>query len=140
LLQETTNIGRRIYDLRIERDVQQRELAQAIHLHQSVLNRIEKGTRPARDAEIRAIALFFHISTDELLGMTEPREEERSMTVRENRAPSLRSRRSMSPEEHDLIEKYRGLDPRGKFTVRHVLYGEYRYLKKQQSEEQGTPT
>ena len=44
---ENCNIGQRIYDLRIEHDIQQGELARAIHLHQSVLNRIERGLRPA---------------------------------------------------------------------------------------------
>ena len=47
-----STIGQRIYDLRIEIDVQQGELSKAIGLHQSVLNRIEKGTRPAQDTEI----------------------------------------------------------------------------------------
>ena len=151
LLQEPTNIGRRIYDLRIERDVQQRELAKAIHLHQSVLNRIEKGTRPARDAEIRAIALFFHVSADDLLGMasvpeSSPDDERLGPSVSEcttgyDTSPTHppASRKRISPEEHDLIEKYRELDNRGQTTVRHVLYGEYRYLQKQQTDKQGTP-
>jgi len=63
------NIGQRIYDLRIERDIQQGELARAVHLHQSVLNRIEKGLRPARDDEIRRIALHFGVSADYLLDL-----------------------------------------------------------------------
>ena len=62
-------IGQRIYDLRIERDIQQGELANAIGLHQSVLNRIEKGSRPARDIEIAAIASFLQVSSDYLLDL-----------------------------------------------------------------------
>ena len=55
-------IGQRIYDLRIERDIQQGELANAVGLHQSVLNRIEKGCRPARDTEIANIASFLQVA------------------------------------------------------------------------------
>lgn len=61
------SIGQRIFDLRVERDVQQGELARAVGLHQSVLNRIEKGTRPAKAAEIRELALTFDVSADMLL-------------------------------------------------------------------------
>lgn len=121
--------------------MQQQELAKAIHLHQSVLNRIEKGTRPARDLEIRAIARFFHISADVLLGLQalpeEPSSESAAAAMSgfvEHRddcevQPS-KLRKSLSSTEYALIEKYRELDDRGKATVRHVLHGEYRYLKK----------
>ena len=63
-MEDETNIGQRSQDLRVERDVQQGELAEAVHLHQSDLNRIEKGTRPARDREVRDIALYFAVSAD----------------------------------------------------------------------------
>ena len=66
---EISGIGQKIYDLRIEHDIQQGELAKAIGLHQSVLNRIEKGTRPARDCEISALASYFQVSSDYLLGI-----------------------------------------------------------------------
>ena len=66
-----STIGQRIYDLRIEHDVQQGELSKAIGLHQSVLNRIEKGTRPARDTEIISISRYFNVCTDYLLGITQ---------------------------------------------------------------------
>lgn len=56
-----STIGQRIYDLRIEHDVQQGELSKAIGLHQSVLNRIEKGSRPARDTEIISISRYFNV-------------------------------------------------------------------------------
>ncbi|MCI7611474.1 MAG: helix-turn-helix domain-containing protein [Selenomonadaceae bacterium] len=66
-----STIGQRIYDLRIEHDVQQGELSKAIGLHQSVLNRIEKGNRPARDTEIISISRYFNVCTDYLLGITQ---------------------------------------------------------------------
>lgn len=63
-------IGSRIRNLRIARGIQQGELSQAISMNQSVLNRIEKGTQPARDIEIAAIPTFFHVSADWLLHLT----------------------------------------------------------------------
>lgn len=63
-------IGQRIFDLRVERDLQQGELAVAVGLNQSVLNRIEKGTRPAKAAEIRMLAQYFGVSSDTILGIS----------------------------------------------------------------------
>lgn len=76
-------IGQRIYDLRIERDIQQGELANAVGLHQSVLNRIEKGSRPARDIEIAAIASFLQVSSDYLLGLPPVQQEAQALPPQE---------------------------------------------------------
>ena len=109
-------IGQRIYDLRIERNIQQGELAKAVHIHQSVLNRIERGTRPARDTEIRDIAIYFGVSADTLLAIP-------TASIREN--PSSQK---ISPSEFALIEKYRLLDARGKCAVEDTASREYRYV------------
>lgn len=108
-------IGRRIYDLRIEHDIQQGELASAINIHQSVLNRIEKGSRPARDTEIRDIALYFGISADSLLCMP-------GMPSRDN------SHHVLSDEELVLLKKYRALDARGKHAVDDTINREFCYV------------
>ncbi len=127
------DIGQRIFDLRIEHDIQQGELAQAIHLNQSVLNRIEKGTRPARDREIRAIALFFQVSADHLLGLAnDPGHDDTPCTrltpVRDAASPYL------LPEESLLIKKYRALDLRGKHAVNETIDHEYNYIHPSRSE------
>lgn len=109
-------IGQRIYDLRVEKNVQQGELAKAVHIHQSVLNRIERGTRPARDTEIRDIAIYFGVSADTLLAIP---------------AASVQGRPSsqeISPSELALIEKYRLLDARGKCAVDDTANREFRYV------------
>ena len=133
MMRETCDIGRRIYDLRVERDVQQGELARAIHLNQSVLNRIEKGTRPARDVEIRAIAVFFHVSTDFLLGLEATQYPVRADTpnyVAETRAADApQACTILSPEEDDLLHMFRALDPRGQRTVQGVMHVEQAYLQ-----------
>ena len=117
---ETTDsgIGQRIFDLRVEHDIQQGELAQAIHLHQSVLNRIEKGTRPARDYEVRAIARFFQVSADYLLGLP-------ASHIAEVHAADPMP--ELSAAELALIRKYRALDARGRNAVVDTLQREYSY-------------
>ena len=119
-MEDGTNIGQRIYDLRVERDIAQGTLADAVHLHQSVLNRIEKGTRPARDREVRDIALFFGVSADELLGMP----------------PRATDDAHLSPLERHLLEKFRFLDRRGQTLVRHTIENEYDFLLDEQAETQ----
>ena len=63
------SVGRRIADLRTDRDVLQGDLAAALGIHPSVLNRIEKGHRPIRDDELLGIARYFKVSADYLLGI-----------------------------------------------------------------------
>lgn len=119
-MEDGTNIGQRIYDLRVERDIAQGTLADAVHLHQSVLNRIEKGTRPARDREVRDIALFFDVSADELLGLPPRQTDELRLT----------------PIERHLLEKFRFLDRRGQSMVRHTIENEYDFLIDEQADAQ----
>lgn len=60
--------GKKIIELRELRDMNQTELAQKLEINRSVLNRIEQGTRPIRDDELKKFADYFGITTDELLG------------------------------------------------------------------------
>ena len=117
---EKCNIGQRVYDLRIEHDIQQGELARALNLHQSVLNRIEKGLRPARDIEIRDMALHFGVSADYLLGLP---------VTSIDTVPHLEPVAS-SQQEIALIEKFRVLDDRGKRAVMDTIEREYSYVEK----------
>ncbi|MEK4704912.1 MULTISPECIES: helix-turn-helix domain-containing protein [Bacillus] len=60
-------VGERIIKLREQKQWNQKELAQKINMNVSVMNRIEKGTRPLTDTEIVKIAEVFGVSTDYLL-------------------------------------------------------------------------
>jgi repressor LexA len=62
------DVGQKIVHLREERDLTQKELAEKLEFNRSVLNRIEKGTRPIRDDELKKVADFFDVSIDYLLG------------------------------------------------------------------------
>ncbi len=125
------NIGQRIYDLRIEQDIQQGELARAIHLHQSVLNRIEKGLRPARDEEIRLIALHFGVSADYLLGLPAPGQSK--IPVSANLTPAGQT--ITNEQEFTLLKKFRALDERGKRAVMDTAERESLYAANNLSKE-----
>ena len=118
------NIGQRIYDLRIERDIQQGELARAVHLHQSVLNRIEKGLRPARDDEIRRIALHFGVSAGYLLDLPTSINVNARSTDKEHTTELSIS----ADDELTLIKKFRTLDARGQHAVMDTVEREYSYI------------
>lgn len=116
MAKKSSGIGLRIRGLRISRGVSQGDLAKATSMNQSVLNRIEKGTRPARDAEISAIANFFDVSADWLLHLTkivdepstaEPPEVDTSMFP-------------LTTEEESLLRRYRHLNEQGRTTLLQV--------------------
>lgn len=66
------NIGERITELRENKNMTQKELADKIKLNKSVMNRIESGERPIRETELSSIADALEVSTDYLLGRIEP--------------------------------------------------------------------
>ncbi len=77
----------RIITLRRSHQVKQRELADAISLDPSSMNRIEKGERAVSVAEIIRIADFFGVSAESIL-----REPESGVLFRavEQRGPAVR--------------------------------------------------
>ena len=60
--------GELVASIREQRGVLQKDLARFIQVDPVVLNRIEKGKRPVRGDELKAIADYFNVSTDYLLG------------------------------------------------------------------------
>lgn len=68
-----TTLGKIIQYLREEKDLDQKELAEKIGVSYSVMNRIELGTRPARDEELKKIAEVLDVSVDYLLGRSDIR-------------------------------------------------------------------
>ena len=103
MTKKSSGIGSRIRGLRISHGVSQGDLAQAVSINQSVLNRIEKGTRPARDAEISAIASFFDVSADWLLRLTET--EDASITAEPPVGDTTMF--PLTEEEESLLRRYR---------------------------------
>ena len=97
--------GERITRLRESRNVLQKELAKAIDVDPVVLNRIEKGKRSARGEEIKAIADYFNVSADYLLGRETPK------------APAL------SDEQTTILKSFDDLNDAGRNALIVVLNG-----------------
>lgn len=66
-------IGEIIQHLRDDKGLNQKELAEKVGLSHSVMNRIELGTRPARDEELKKIAEVLDVSLDYLMGASDIR-------------------------------------------------------------------
>ena len=62
------SVSSNIVQLRERRGLNQKELAESLGMNRSVLNRIENGTRPVRDDELKLFADYFNVSADYLLG------------------------------------------------------------------------
>ena len=65
------SVSSRIMELRERRGLNQKELAENLKINRSVLNRIENGTRPVRDDELKIFADYFDVSADYLLGLSD---------------------------------------------------------------------
>ncbi|MDO5300974.1 MAG: helix-turn-helix transcriptional regulator [Tissierellia bacterium] len=64
------NTGKRIRRIRIQRGLYQADLASSVGMSESVLSRIENGSRPVRDRELLEIAKKLEVSADYLLGVS----------------------------------------------------------------------
>lgn len=94
--------GDRIAGLRKYNNLTQDELGEILNISQSVLNRIEKGTRPVRDEELKLFANVFNVSTDYLLG------NDQLMQPLDN-------------EEKELLKNFRSLTGEGRNTLKVIL-------------------
>ena len=61
---------KRIRDLREDRDLTQKEMAEILHCSQRVYSNYEKGERDIHTAILIALAQFHNTSTDYILGLT----------------------------------------------------------------------
>lgn len=93
------NIGEKIRELRLEKELLQRELAERIHIAPNTISQFETGTaNPSYDVLI-ALCDFFEVSTDYLLG----REDDfGNVSIP---APS------MSADAQELLRIFESLDP-----------------------------
>lgn len=71
-------IGQKVMELRTERHLSQKALAEQLQLagyefSDLTVLRIEKGTRFVPDYEVVALAAFFHVSCEYLLGIQDKR-------------------------------------------------------------------
>ena len=62
---------RRIRELREDNDLTQRELADYLHCSQQVYSNYELGQRDIPTEILRQLSLFYHVSTDYILELTD---------------------------------------------------------------------
>lgn len=96
---ETGNI---IRDLRLERNLMQKELASKIHIAPNTLSQFEKGkARPSYEV-LLALANFFECSTDFLLGRSD---DLGNITIHTEKPAPL------PPDTQELVNIYQALSP-----------------------------
>ena len=64
-------LGQRLKDLREEQGLTQKELAEKLHLHSVTYLHYEKAQREPPLSVLADMAMFFNVSTDYLLGLTD---------------------------------------------------------------------
>lgn len=96
------SVSDRIVNLRKDNNLTLEELEEISNISKSVLNRIEKGTRPIRGEELKLFANLFNVSTDYLVG-------------------NDKSMRPIDNEEIELLKKFRSLTDEGRNTLKVVL-------------------
>lgn len=67
------SVANDIVTLREQQGLNHKELAERLNVNRSVLNRIENGTRPVRNDELKIIDDYFNVSADYLLGRQTPK-------------------------------------------------------------------
>lgn len=103
------SIGNVIFELRTERNLSQKQVAEAIEISQSTIAKIEINRNEATASTIRKLATFFGVSTDYLL------ELENDFGAK---AEGALSNNFYSEEENRLIENFRTLSVSGKQLVK----------------------
>ncbi len=88
--------------LRQEKKLTQNEVAQACGVSTQCISSLEMGTRSPSGITLSALADFFNVSTDYLLGRTD---ELGGVLM----PPTHAGASDLSPEERKLVEDYRGL-------------------------------
>lgn len=93
----------RLKDLREDKDLKQKDIAQIINTSANYYGDYEKGARDVPFGRIIALAKFYGVSIDYIAGLTN---DKRGLT-----------RSELSDEETALIKKYRGLSESGKGKI-----------------------
>lgn len=66
-----TKFGERLKELRQEKNISTRELALAIGVSNSIISKWEKGQRTPTIDNLYSVAVFFGVSSDFLIGLSE---------------------------------------------------------------------
>lgn len=115
----------RIKELRVAKGLTQEELGNILNVQKAAISKYENGRAEPSVDILRKMTSFFNVSSDYLLGMSE--------LVQPPAAPA--STPPLTPQEQDLLRKYRELDPRGKQAVLDTIDREHRYTAPKTEDE-----
>lgn len=111
----------RINELRTAKGINMREAARLLNLPYTTYVGYEKGQREPTSEVLILLADFFETTVDYLVG--------RSDTCTQTKRPAIASSApELTPDEADLLRKYRALDGSGRGRVRNVLDYEFNSL------------
>lgn len=93
------SVSTKIVNLRERHGLNQKELAESLGMNRSVLNRIENGTRPIRDDELKIFADYFNVSADYLL----ERDTTKALALSDEQTTVLGAFDKLNPEGRSLF-------------------------------------
>lgn len=105
------NFSQNLNELRQEKNLSQAQLAKFLGYTQSNISEWEKGSVEPKATALLAIAKFFEVTTDYLLGL------EDDFGARVPTAPTAPMGDVYSPKERKIIENYRKLNASGKELI-----------------------
>ena len=108
ITEEAMSFKDKIKELRMENNLTQKKLAEALSLSQSCITKLEAGTREPTGSTLSAYSQFFNVSVDYLIG-----NEDVATSIEE----SYESQMTLSEKEKELIRVYRSLSDNGKNTL-----------------------
>lgn len=101
----------RIKELRVAKGLTQEDLGNVLNVQKAAISKYENGRAEPSVDILRKMAAFFKVSSDYLLGISE--------LAQPPAAPA--STPPLSPQEQDLLRKYRTLTPDHQQDIDHQL-------------------
>ena len=109
----------RIKQLRESKGINMKEAARLLAMPYTTYVNYEKGQREPTSEVLIQLADFFETTTDYLVGRTDAYTQVKRPSIA--LAPAL----ELTPDESDLLHKYRRLDDAAKGRIRHMVDYEY---------------
>lgn len=130
-MQETESLGMKLKKLREEKGIKQPEVAEYLNVTRQNYSSYEiKGTMPPIDT-LRKLALFFGVSSDYLIGLSDQRDPIKfsannisgSNVVQGSGSVTVNElTNANSKEERELLRIYRDLDVRGRMQLMNAAF------------------
>lgn len=125
------SIGEIILELRKERAISQKQVADDIGVSQSTIAKIEINRNEATASTIRKLADYFQVTTDYLLGL----ENDFGAKTIQSTATTAPMGDHLTQEEREMIDCYRALNDPCKKLVKQTVQTLYASAQKQQSQK-----